>query len=424
MEIKLKLKFSRLHDIEEKQDDKPYQEGENLTEKNRKHLLAFLGAAHSLNHSLFLVAPPLLLIIMKDLETSQLTLGVIGTLSSMIYGLGSLVGGPLSDKINEIKIITICLAFAGASTFIFIFASNIFIYSLALFLMAAWASLYHPTANSLISKEFHGQMAEAMGIHGVGGTLGIILTPIVAFSIGIAFGWRISFIVFGVLSVVLAILLLRNRSQTVRTQSKIGILELFKIKGLWIILVFNVVIGLYMKGIEYFLPTYLTLKPFQALDQETAKFWAAMAATLVLASGVLGQWLGGKASDRIGSKKVLIAASVGVLTSLLFLQFTPIWLLGVSAFIVLYGVSFYGHQPALNSLTGIMTPTERRGVVYGIFFFTSFGLGSISQAVAGYFMDKYGSVEPSFYILTIFAVIALALSFIIPDKREKQTEKS
>jgi len=396
-----------------------------LTEKSRRRLLAFLGAAHSLNHSLFLITPPLLLIIMQDLgETSQLALGVIGTLSSMIYGFGSLVGGPLSDKINEIKIITISLALAGASTFIFIFASNLFIYSLALFLMSAWASLYHPTANTLISKQFHGQMAEAMGIHGVGGTLGIILTPIMAFSIGIAFGWRISFIVFGVLSILLAILLLRIRSQTVRTQSKVGILELFKIKGLWILLVFNVVIGLYMKGVEYFLPTYLTLKPFQALDQEIAKFWAAMAVTLVLAAGTFGQWLGGKVSDRMGSKKVLIVTSVGVLAALLFLQFTPIWILGVSAFIVLYGISFYGHQPALTSLTGIMTPTERRGVVYGIFFFTAFGLGSISQAVVGYFMDKYGSVEPSFYVLTIFAVIALALSFIIPDKREKQTEKS
>jgi len=395
-----------------------------LTEKNRKRLLALLGAAHSLNHSLFLVTPPLLLIIIQDLKTSQGALGLIGFLSSMIYGFGSLVGGPLSDKINEIKIITICLALAGASTFIFIFASNLFIYSLALFLMAAWASLYHPTANSLISKEFHSQMAEAMGIHGVGGTLGIILTPVIAFSVGITFGWHISFIVFGVLSILLAILLLKNRSQTVRTQSKVGILELFKIKGLRIILVFNVAIGLYMKGVEYFLPTYLTLKPFQFLGQETAKFWAAVAATLVLASGVLGQWLGGRASDRIGSKKVLIATSVGVATSLLFLQFTPFWLLGVSAFVVLYGVSFYGHQPALNSLAGIMTPAERRGVVYGILFFTSFGIGSISVAVAGYFMDKYGSVEPSFYFLTIFAVIALALSFIIPDKREKQTEKS
>ena len=393
-----------------------------MTQKGRG-LLALLGAAHSLNHSLFLIAPPLLLIIMQDLDTSKFILGSIGTATSMIYGIGSLVGGPLSDKISEMKIIALALALAGASTFILIFASNLLIYSLALFLMAAWASLYHPTANSLISKEYHGQMGEAMGIHGVGGTLGVMFTPIVAFSIGIAIDWRISFIVFGILSIIIGVIFSRNRTQTKRTQSTVGMLEILKTKGLLTILVFNIAIGLYMKGVEYFLPTYLTLKSFQALDPEVAKFWAATAATLVLASGVPGQWLGGRTSDRVGSKKVLVIVSAGIVAALLFLQLpvaTGFMFLGVAAFIIIYGLSFYGHQPALNSLTGIMTPQERRGAVYGIFFFTSFGLGSFSQAITGYFMDVYG-VDSSFYVLTVFALVALILSIFIPDKRRNKT---
>jgi len=88
---------------------------------------------------------------------------------------------------------------AGASTFVVLFAKDIIVYSLGLFLMAAWASLYHPTANSLISKEFHGQMGEAMGIHGLIATLGGMLAPIAAFAIGVAIDWRLSFVIFGVL---------------------------------------------------------------------------------------------------------------------------------------------------------------------------------------------------------------------------------
>jgi MFS family permease len=177
-----------------------------------------------------------------------------------------------------------------------------------------------------------------------------------------------------------------------------------------------------MKGVEYFLPTYLTLKSFQPLDTETAQTWAATAATLVLASGVPAQWLGGRAADRVGSKKVLITVSAGIVAALLFLQFTPpaFTFVGVAAFIVLYGMSFFGHQPALNSLTGIMTPPERRGAVYGVFFFTSFGLGSLSQAITGYYMNNFG-VESSFYFLTVVAVIALFLSLFIPDRRQKRT---
>jgi len=361
---------------------------------------------------------------MKDLNTTNLlVLGTIGTITSLIYGVGSLVGGPLADKISETKIIALALALAGASTFVLIFARDVLIYSLAMFLMAAWASLYHPTANSLISKVYHGQMGEAMGIHGVGGTVGIMFTPILAFAIGIAVDWRISFIIFGIFCILIGLIISRNPTQTRSTESKLGVLGVFKIPGLLTILVFNVFIGLYMKGIELFLPAYLTFKPFAALGEENASLWAATATTLVLASGVPGQWLGGRAADRVGSKKVLITVSAGITAALLLLLFTPpaFAFIGVAAFIILYGLSFYGHQPALNSLTGLITPPERRGAVYGIFFFTSFGLGSLSQAVTGYLMYSYPSnPEYSFYLLTIIAVIALVLSTLIPDRRQKQ----
>lgn len=356
---------------------------------------------------------------MNDLKTSQFALGIVGTASSFIYGTGSLIGGPLSDKVNEAKIITICLAFAGASTLILIFASNILIYGIALILMATWASLYHPTANSLISKVFHGHMASAMGFHGVGGTLGVMLTPTVAFILGVALGWRFSFLFFGALSITLALLFLKNKFKSERFKSQSNIREVFKISGLWKIFIFNIVLGFYMKGLELFLPTYLTLKPFQPLGEDSAKFLAALSITFMLAAGVLGQWLGGKAADTFGSKKVLIAASLGVLAGLLFLQFTSLWFIGVPVFIILYGLSFYGHQPALNSLAGIMTPLDRRGIVYGILFFTSFGLGSISQSTTGYLMENHG-VDFSFYTLTAFAIGALLLSFLLPDIRENK----
>jgi MFS family permease len=358
----------------------------------------------------------------QNLEANSFVLGIVGTVTSLIYGIGSLVAGPLSDRTSEVRIITLALVLAGASTFLLLIAKDITVYSIALFLMATWASLYHPTANSLISKEFHGQMGEAMGIHGLVASFGGMLTPIVAFAIGIAIDWRASFVVFGVLSIMVGFMISRKHVQKEKVRSTVGIIEVFRTKGLLTILVFNVAIGLYMKGVEYFLPTYLTLRSFQPFGEETARAWAATAATLVLASGVPAQWLGGRAADRVGSKRVLITVSAGIVAALLFLQFTPpaLALAGVAAFIVLYGMSFFGHQPALNSLTGIMTPPERRGAVYGVFFFTSFGLGSLSQAITGYYMKNFG-VESSFYFLTVVAVIALLLSLFIPDRRRSKT---
>ena len=376
-----------------------------------------LGSAHSLNHSLFVIAPPLLATIMGDLGVSNFVMGTVGTIASFIYGVGSLIGGPLGDKIGERKTIALFLAFSGISTFLMFFASNIIIYALALVLIAAWASLYHPTANSLISKTFRSGTAEAMGLHGMGGALGVMLTPTIAWFIGSYFGWQFAFIFFGILCIILAILLVKSLKKSEnKTVSKIKFREVFRIPELWIILMFNITIGLFMKGVEYFFPTYL--KHVKGIDP----MWASIAFTLILASGVPAQWFGGKTADLFGSRKVLIVTSLGVVLSLFTLQFSPIPLLGIALFIALYGISFYAHQPALNSLTGLLSPESLRGTVYGVFFFASFGIGSISQSIAGYCADNYG-LESAFYLLTIFALAALVISIMLPDRRENKTKQ-
>lgn len=386
----------------------------NQQPKRNSHL-ALLGAAHSFNHSLFVIAPPLLALIMSDLGVSKLTISAVATIASFIYGLGALVGGPLGDKIGEARTITLCLALSGLSTFIMVVAGtmgSVYVYGVALVLMAVWASFYHPTANSLISKAFKGKVAESMGLHGVGGTAGVVLTPTIAYLIGVTLGWPYAFVAFGLLCILLAPIFIRKFSQVGSPEDSQGsILGAFRIRELWVLLIFNVAIGLFMKGIELFIPTYL--KDNRLIDP----WWASVASTLVLAAGVPGQWIGGKAADMIGSKKVLIATMGGVCISLILLLLIPVYAIGIALFIAFYGVSFYAHQPALNSLAGFLSPQNQRGAVYGLFFFTSFGIGSLSQVMAGYVADTYG-LDTSFYLLTVFALIALMLSLKLPDRRE------
>jgi predicted MFS family arabinose efflux permease len=391
---------------------------ERQSRKNRQ--LALLGIAHSLNHSLFVIAPPLLGLIMTDLNVSKSEIGLVTTIASFIYGAGSLIGGPLGDRIGEAKTIIICLALSGLSSFIMIAAGStqmVFVYTLALTLMAIWTGLYHPTANALISKTFKGKVSESMGLHGVGGTLGVVLTPTIAWFIGATYGWSWTFVVFGALCTILAFIFPRVFArEEKKDKESVSIANVLRNRDLWVLLVFNVAVGLFMKGVELFFPTFL--KENRGIDP----MWASVAYTLLLASGAPAQWIGGKSAGRFGSKKVLIAASAAICLSLISLLFFPIHIIGISLFIVLYGLAFYAHQPALNSLTGFLTPQNQRGLVYGVFFFTSFGIGSVSQVITGYVGDSYG-LDAAFYILTGFALCALMLSFMLPDKREERLER-
>jgi MFS family permease len=399
--------------------------GSRLEQKpKRNRHLAFLGAAHSLNHSLFVIASPLLTLIMANLAVTKTEIGLVSMIASFIYGAGALVGGPLGDKIGEAKTITIFLALSGLSTLIMIaagWATSIYIYALALISMAVWASFYHATANSLISKSFKGRVSEAMGLHGVGGTLGTVLTPTIAWFIGATFGWPWAFVTFGMLCVILAFFFAKNFGKSEKRTTNSGtIIDALKIRELWILLIFNVAIGLFMKGVELYFPTYVSDNKLigLGLTQDERGMLASIAYTLVLAVGVPAQWIGGKTADKFGSKKVLIATSTGVCLSLLSILLFPVGIIGIVLFIILYGLSFYAHQPALNSLTGFCCPQNQRGAVYGIFFFTSFGIGSLSQSIAGYVADNYGGLNTAFYMLTIFALAALLLAFKLPEKKE------
>jgi MFS family permease len=397
-----------------------------LSQPKRNSQLALLGAAHSFNHSLFVIASPLLTIIMASLGVSKTEIGLVSMIASFIYGAGALVGGPLGDKIGEAKTITICLALSGLSTFIMFaagFTSSIYIYALALISMAVWASLYHPTANSLISKTFKGRVSESMGLHGVGGTLGTVLTPTIAWFIGATFGWPWAFVTFGLLCVLLAFFFVKNFGKSeIRSIRSGTMIDALKIRELWILLIFNVAIGLFMKGVELYFPTYVSDNKLigLGLTEDERGMWASIAFTLVLAVGVPAQWIGGKTADKFGSKKVLIATSIGVCLSLLSLLLFPVGIIGIALFIILYGLSFYAHQPALNALTGFCCPENQRGAVYGIFFFTSFGIGSLSQSIAGYVADNYGGLTTSFYLLTAFALAALLLALKLPKRRENK----
>ena len=314
-------------------------------------LLFLLGAAHSANHSLFLVLPQVLVLVVDELNISKFAIGTVAMIASLLYGAGSLVGGALSDRIGERRIVVFSLAFSGFSTIIFLFATELFVFGLGMLLMGMLAGLYHPAANALISKIFREKMGESMGIHGVGGSLGIMFTPVVAALLGTSFGWRIAFFFFGILCVVLSMIfyfgtyeLLEPEPQSIEKEGRV-----LKLSSLWFLLVLNITIGLYMKGVELFFQTYVMSYTFNNVNIELSSFIAATAASSLLAAGVAGQLLGGRATDAFGSKKVLIVTSGGVVISLLSLQLLSIPILGVGVFAILYGLSFYAHQPAFNS---------------------------------------------------------------------------
>lgn len=380
-------------------------------------ILIILGVAHSLNHSLFLILPSLLETVSKSLNSSFQTLGIITTISFLLYGVGSLVGGPLSDILGGFKLVKICLTFSGISTFTFILSNNITVFGLGMFLMAFWASFYHPTSNNLISKIFIENTAGAMGIHGAAGSVGQMFTPMIAYFLGTLVDWRLPFVVFGSISIIVALLMGKIKTSTeVETEVKAhrgaSFLTIFRIPFFWLLLLYNVIVGLFFRGIELFFPTFLTF------TRGFSGGLAAISSSLILFFGVIGQLLGGKIADRYGSERVVFGSSLGVLASLLFLLLFPLDMIGVILFVSIYGLAYFSHQPAMTSLIKDISPLNLTGLAYGVMFFFAFGIGSMSTSIAGYLTDRF-SLETAFWFMTILSTIGLIVSIIVLRRIKK-----
>ena len=369
--------------------------------------LLLLGVAHSLNHSLFLVLPPLLDKITTDLGASFSTMGLIGTITFLTYGSGALIGGPLSDRLGSLKVARISIGLGGVMTVLFLFADSVFVFGAGMILMALWASFYHPTANGLIAKAFTENTGGAMGTHNAAGNLGQVLTPTVAYYLGVAFNWRLSFVFFGALSVVTAAFLSRievdEGDSSGESQSY---LEFIKTPGLWMILLYNVFVGFLFRSVDLFFPSFLSV------ERGYTGGLAAVANSGILLLGAAGQLLGGMGSDRLGQTKTLLIASAGMALSLVLLMVLPTGTLGVALFIVLYGVSMFGHQPTVTSMVSRLSPRHMMGLAYGVMFFSAFGVGSLSTTVTGYLADRY-SMTAAFWLNAGVGAALLAVSVLI-----------
>ena len=369
--------------------------------------LILLGVAHSLNHSLFLVLPPLLENITLDLGANFGTMGIIGTFTFLIYGAGALVGGPLSDKLGSLKVARISIGLGGLMTVIFIFTNDVYLFGAGMFLMALWSSFYHPTANGLIAKAFEENTGEAMGVHNAAGNFGQVLTPTVAYILGVTVNWRLSFVFFGFLSILVTYLMNRvDVNEGIRMSRGQSYLTFLKTPGLLLILFYNVIVGFLFRSIDLFFPSFLSV------ERNYTGELAAIANSLILFFGVIGQLLGGRGSDRWGQTRILVIATTGMVFSLGLLMILPTNVYGVIIFIVLYGISMVGHQPTVTNMVSKLSPRDSMGLAYGVMFFSAFGVGSLSTSVTGFLADAY-SLTFAFWFNVLISIILLLVSIAL-----------
>lgn len=336
----------------------------------------------------------------------------IGALTLAFQGTASLLQ-PAVGIYTDKHPLPMSLPWASALTFtglmVLAWAPTYPILLLGASLVGFGSAIFHPEGSRVARFASGGRFGTAQSFFQVGGNFGTSMGPLLAAFIVVPLG-RPAVAWFGVLALISGIVLTRVglwyrdlRSQMKGRKAADTTLPLPRARVIWsvIILAFLVLTkNAYMAGMTSFYTFYL-MENFGLGTQQ-----AQVMLFLFLAAVAAGTVLGGPFADRFGPMAVIWVSILGVLPFTLMLPHASLFWTGVLTVVI--GLILASAFSAIVVFAQELVP-GRVGMIAGIFFGLSFGLGGIAAALIGLAADSHGIAEvygwlawlPAFGVLTI-----------------------
>ena len=350
------------------------------------------------DRQIFNVVIPL---IKPDLGLSDVQLGLVATIFTLLYGLLVPVAGYTGDILPKNRIVFASLLIFSAGTLLTGLSTGIVM--LIIFrsiATGAGEAFYYPAANSLIGVYHRKTRAQAMSIHQTANYIGIVMSGLIGGYIGENYGWRQAFYVFGSLGIVLAAVVfirLKNEKQhmaqpvkTTNIPVKQVIRHIFQKPTLTLLsLAFGGMVFVHI-GYLTWIPTFLHEK-FD-LSLTNSGFSSVFYHHLLAFAGVI---LGGRLSDKLSVKRKKIRMEIEFLGLLLGAPF--IWWMGQTgsltlAYVALAGFGFFRGMYDSNLFAApfdVIEP-EYRSSATGVMLSFAFVIGALAPVVLGWMKQGIG----------------------------------
>ena len=373
-------------------------------------LILLISCAHALVHIYELSLPSVEQEIALEFHPNDPSAGkeFTGLLSNswrLMWGFGALLAGWLVDRIGGKSMLAIYLLGCSITCGSIAMSSSVPSLFGTMILMGSFASIYHPAGLALISHETSAaNRTQALGLHGILGSLGIASAPFIAWAIvSTGFNWRnyywilaLPAAVFGTVFFWLAIKDKRIAQRTTTATSQTKDLPEDNEETCWpsfvVLLIIAMLQGLVYAAMMSFLPRYLSVVEIRLGNASDPHYGKVLAAG-VLAIGCLGQYLAGRFGRSSVLERQLSSVMLASVPLLLWLAFAASWwrVLAAGAFALVH----FMNQPLYNSLVAKYTPASRRSLCYGVNFVMGFGMGSFGAAFAAFAKTEwltYGSL--------------------------------
>jgi len=356
------------------------------------------------------ILPAVMPLLITTYGYSYLMVGLLVTVYQLTSSILQPVVGWLHDRKGHGVHVSIAILMSAAGMSFLGVAGAYPLLILCAIISGLGHALFHPSALAAVSDIAEGESRGRLtSIFVVGGNLGFAIGPLVA---GLLLQWGglpaiLLLLVPGVLMAALLRILMPGRegspAQTRTASETVVGGRPTEVKAILVLISASALRAWAIFGIVAYLPTFLTLRGY---DIGIAN---AVVSTMLI-GGVIGQVVGGTASDRYGRKEFTLAGLAAAIPAFAIFILTD-GVLSLAA-LLLFGFFLWSTFSVTLAMGHEMLPS-RVGLVSGLMLGFAVGAGGSGVAITGWIADSL-SLSAAISMLAVPIIAAIALFAILP----------
>lgn len=388
----------------------------------RFSIIGAVSFVHLLNDMMQSVIVTIYPLLKNEFELSFVQIGLITLTFQLTASLLQPVVGMVTDKRPLPYSLPLGMCFTLGGLLLLSVAPSYSILLISVALIGCGSSVFHPESSRVARMASGGRYGLAQSLFQIGGNTGQALGPVFAAAIILKLG-RARASWFGLAAILSIVILLqvsrwyrqhitaRVRRHAVSERSRFPAPVVRHTIGILFVLMFSKFF--YLASISSYYEFYL-IRRFGLSAHAAANLLA-----LFLFAVAAGTLFGGPLGDRVGRRRVIWFSILGCAPFTLLLPYVGLgWTVALS---IVIGLVLASAFPAIIVYAQDML-SNRIGMVSGLFYGFSFGLGGLGAAVLGLLADHFG-IDFVYRMCAFLPLLGLLAAFL-PDVRPPRKVES
>jgi MFS family permease len=375
-------------------------------------VIRFVNGAHFIDHYAMLVFAAAVIVMGPALNMPYGDLLPFATPGFVMFGAGSLLTGWLGDRWSRRHMMAVFFLGIGVAIASVGFVQTPAQLGIALLLVGAFASIYHPVGTAMLISHAD-KLGREVGINGVWGNLGVASSAVVTGVICQYIGWRWAFILPGLASVAVGVAFMARVHHEARRAGKLsGATARVAKDAMWRV-VLALVVTIVASSTTFNAVTVALPKLFaeRLILITTSPALIGLIASGVYVFGALTQYTIGNLIDRNSLKTVFLPLAL----AFPLLLYIASGLSGLPFIIASIGLiaAMFGLVTVNDAMVGKYTSDEWRARAFAVRYFLGFTAAGLSVGLVAW-LHETGGFGVMLRAFAAFCLLIVAGALIFP----------